>query len=1101
MPETIEDRILRSYVLDWLHWAKTNLPPNAREIKAIWTDPRRWELQAMASREQRLLQYGATLRVSMLKDCSHRAWAIRLGRLADAVPDTHGLLIQTVWESLPQIFRKIVARNHTDWDAFVQAIYCSTDGQGPARPLPKPWHALPPPRHPNKRNTSHEAPSRSGLAIKLTRYAPKTWRGHNPDSRQLLERPRSPDAAWDDDPYSELLGKLKYSGEMIDKIEGMAGQIHEVLVGRLSTLPQLRLSTLPELKRQLRMMEALLKFLDLDVLFPSLRKYTCMRRMALAQMHLRSANTIPKLMSVFALLSPAMHESYEICQDLYEERSCPVMQKIDKPLPPYRVDQSDDEESESGGNGRAREKVKNGVKGAKSGGAKGKAKGKGKNRSNLLKGQTTLSFTPLSTSATSSNSVSSSNSNSASAFASSSKSTSSSCPSQTLLDFGFSTAGTERATTTKMSRLSAKRLGKNKNRDEDDDDDIDGSVYLWPESTFPVLQDASLNAVEAMKATGMNFLDVEFDPRDMVLFLGSCGLEIELLLHCSPNIWTNEQARGMARVPASHRGFKIVIALEMATHTLAFCSHDNNSRVRLFLSLHWLSLDELDTLRSKRVPDVVYEFWAWSKYTVEWLKRQGTRHDNKRVGAVLVVMRQAVEANHIGKDSFMLISSVKDMLRYRRELKVHRKLRTATSARRGRLIEMYNEASRKTHQQSTFFNTSAETELHNVPWAFDVAEVADTVLTFGGLGPILLGDSWEAESTKATIPKSMMEIYLKKLPSDLTYVQKLCFKPLPYLDPDELETLIQTFGDTVNPLVRYFQRAGLSLLEMDAESDEDEADSIVSEEIVYLDPDTDWRKALNSNLDSDDPDDSDWAEDRLSSPSTTRESELAIVKWTPTLIPDVKQTHLPTKLYTDMQVQPKSVWTLFHAPASTLFPNPDHSPPNALVFRARSDDVRRVSTMEYIHKHTAKYSVGPAAFCGHARLIENGNESLSLRQQSLALSAVTSRRNPNKGFQRGILKIVDSEKTWRLKVKKEMQKEMGCEPTDAQLDRELRRLRKDKKRKADTPPSEASPSPRKSARLGAKFEGEQGEELMKTQASRALGLVRRKPRTTTTNAK
>jgi hypothetical protein len=121
--------------------------------------------------------------------------------------------------------------------------------------VPKPWHALPPPRHPNKRNTSHEAPSRSGLAIKLTRYAPKTWRGHNPDSRQLLERPRSPDAAWDDDPYSELLGKLKYSGEMIDKIEGMAGQIHEVLVGRLSTIPQLRLSTLPELKRQLRMME------------------------------------------------------------------------------------------------------------------------------------------------------------------------------------------------------------------------------------------------------------------------------------------------------------------------------------------------------------------------------------------------------------------------------------------------------------------------------------------------------------------------------------------------------------------------------------------------------------------------------------------------------------------------------------------------------------------------------------------------------------------------------------------------------------------------------------------------------------------------------
>ncbi|KAJ7231186.1 hypothetical protein C8J57DRAFT_1251276 [Mycena rebaudengoi] len=290
---------------------------------------------------------------------------------------------------------------------------------------------------------------------------------------------------------------------MIDKIEGMADQIHEVLVTRLSTLP--------ELKCQLRMMEALPKFL------------TWM--------------------------------SYSFPQEV------------------HMVDQSDDEESESGGSGRAREKAKSGVKGTKSGGAKGKAKGKGK--------------------------ISSSSLNSASAFASSSKSASSSCPSQTLLDFGFSTAATERATTTKMSRLSAKLLGKKKNRDEDDDDDdIDGSVYLWPESTFPVLQDASLNAVEAMKATGMNLLDMEFDPHDMVLFLASCGLEIELLLHCSPNIWTNELARGVARVSGSHCGFKIVIALEMATHTLAFCSHDNNSRVRLF-SLHWLSLDELDTLRSK----------------------------------------------------------------------------------------------------------------------------------------------------------------------------------------------------------------------------------------------------------------------------------------------------------------------------------------------------------------------------------------------------------------------------------------------------------------------------------------------------------------------
>ncbi|KAJ7223784.1 hypothetical protein C8J57DRAFT_1253349 [Mycena rebaudengoi] len=126
---------------------------------------------------------------------------------------------------------------------------------------------------------------------------------------------------------------------------------------------------------------------------------------------------------------------------------------------------------------------------------------------------------------------------------------------------------------------------------------------------------------------------------------------------------------------------------------------------------------------------------------------------------------------------------------------------------------------------------SAQTKLHNIPWAFDVAKVADTILMFSSLAPILLGNSWLIESTnKAAIPKSMMEVYLKKFPSNLTDVQKLSFKLILYLDPDKLKTLIQAFGNTVNPLIRYFQRVQLSLVDMEAESDrDDEYESIVSE--------------------------------------------------------------------------------------------------------------------------------------------------------------------------------------------------------------------------------------------------------------------------------
>jgi hypothetical protein len=149
--------------------------------------------------------------------------------------------------------------------------------------------------------------------------------------------------------------------------------------------------------------------------------------------------------------------------------------------------------------------------------------------------------------------------------------------------------------------------------------------------------------------------------------------------------------------------------------------------------------------------------------------------------------------------------------------------------------------------------------------------------------------------------------------------------------------------------------------------------------VIYVDNDLDWN-IDEDDWNIDDDDDLDWIPPHLTPVSTsatlespdTTDTSLAVVKWTPTLIRDTKQTSMDTLLYTDTEKNPKSVWTLFHAPANTLFPHPDHSPTTALVVRPRLDQVRRMSTIDYIHKHTAKYTVGPATFCGHARLIENG---------------------------------------------------------------------------------------------------------------------------------
>ncbi|KAK7015709.1 hypothetical protein R3P38DRAFT_2786642 [Favolaschia claudopus] len=67
------------------------------------------------------------------------------------------------------------------------------------------------------------------------------------------------------------------------------------------------------------------------------------------------------------------------------------------------------------------------------------------------------------------------------------------------------------------------------------------------------------------------------------------------------------------------------------------------------------------------------------------------------------------------------------------------------------------------------------------------------------------------------------------------------------------------------------------------------------------------------------------------------------------------------------------VWTVLKPPKSTSAPNPDHSPPNALVYWELPNDVRLHRTMIYVKTRTALYTIGPLDFCGHARAIRLGN--------------------------------------------------------------------------------------------------------------------------------
>ncbi|KAJ7702630.1 hypothetical protein B0H16DRAFT_1831857 [Mycena metata] len=132
---------------------------------------------------------------------------------------------------------------------------------------------------------------------------------------------------------------------------------------------------------------------------------------------------------------------------------------------------------------------------------------------------------------------------------------------------------------------------------------VDNSRYLWPSHIFPVLNDPMVQPEDAIEQTAMELTDVDFDPRDIVLNFGSCYLEI----------LTIEDWIGVSRTPAKvksietsqlstlssaakARMFRVVIAIEMGSHVLAWLSNDGNVRT------YWLSLEDINIVKPFRVP-------------------------------------------------------------------------------------------------------------------------------------------------------------------------------------------------------------------------------------------------------------------------------------------------------------------------------------------------------------------------------------------------------------------------------------------------------------------------------------------------------------------
>ncbi|KAJ7734957.1 hypothetical protein DFH07DRAFT_780179 [Mycena maculata] len=273
------------------------------------------------------------------------------------------------------------------------------------------------------------------------------------------------------------------------------------------------------------------------------------------------------------------------------------------------------------------------------------------------------------------------------------------------------------------------------------------------------------------------------------------------------------------------------------------------------------------------------------------------------------ILARSIKWNEMQNDgSFLLITTTSDTVRYSRELSVHGKLESVTSSRRANLIRGFNKMSDSSHKDNFVNVTASKTNMVDAPSFFDSGEVAQAILLFDGLGPVIFGEHWEdildKEGEEATT-KDMMDSY-RRLPQTLMHVQNLSLKPLTKLISEEKDYLASQREDTVNPLVRYLTE------ELDAQ--------IPAEESVGGCFDTADLYVLQSGFHSAGP----------SIKLQLNQNPKKRKKW-----------YRRNKMW--MKMRAKKPYSQM-----TQGRNPSNSPPEAIHFLCLSDEERQTKTIQYI---------------------------------------------------------------------------------------------------------------------------------------------------------
>ncbi|KAK6984015.1 hypothetical protein R3P38DRAFT_2576965 [Favolaschia claudopus] len=517
--------------------------------------------------------------------------------------------------------------------------------------------------------------------------------------------------------------------------------------------------------------------------------------------------------------------------------------------------------------------------------------------------------------------------------------------------------------------------------------DSDGSTsavhytrYYWPKYVFPAIFVSG--PLRSIRQVGLKLKGLMYDARKTIMDLGTACLEIEPLLHTSPQIYTKEQWEGIMHVPSSERGFKIGLAIEFPTHTLSFNSFDNNFRI------HWRTpTEEKAHYRARYVPDPVHDYPGWCVYTAKWLARR-LRKLSKTMTLVSALSRSGKHPfRGLGKygtndvmaiagffpwilfytvlsnpvlfcilceafiqfitpkalqtryDLYTTDSRIDSRISltfspghtYAESLKVHGRKRAHVTELEARLIDQYNLSRSAPGTSSDFFTASRKVARLPLTLAFDMSSIRFAVTQYGHLGSVIAGSAWdsvlsELQSTRSLVVKQEKEY--RQLTKDIEdEPNRLRFKSIVLLTSEEIEILANSFPWEENPIITYY-RTHPSFLDHETRID--------STSLSLLRQPTRWRE---------------------------------------------------TKLFSTAN-RKGYTWSLFHPPFTiyqpkqTKWDNVDEPPPlikpPVPMFTLESERTRDAYTFSHVKEETKGYTVGPHDFVGHGHYINMGRTSYLL---------------------------------------------------------------------------------------------------------------------------